>query len=574
MKANRSAHHKILRLQKRIFRSLQEEANLLLGETPRSIREYEKECQRDFSVRKSSFRSIQKSDLIEAVRSTDVTFIADFHTFDQAQRTALRIMRDSIRPKENWYIGLEMISSEFQKDLDDFQNGKLSLKAFQNHISYNHEWGFPWSHYAPIFEWAIQNKTRLIALNRPKAIARVEEKEDLDERDRWAAGIITDLFHSKTHKPKMIVLYGELHVGSSHLPRQLHQVSRSFLKTPLSSISVHQNNDRIFWKLAEQQKELHTEAIQLKKGIYCVFSSTPWAKLQSLVNWAEVENSTENTEETSDQMDEDFDLDEDTPEIDHLATLQTYGNTISEFLGVSAANYESVTVCTIDQMESLRSVLISDAFTPDEQRLIHFHVNYHHRLFIPRLSIAYLGAPSLNAAAELAAIHLLHSVTRSKGVRLKKAEDFFRITLEFAFGFFGSLILNPRRKCDLPQDHQKRIQDLSNRSKPRFPLELEARETAMTLLQRGNHSPFPFEDQLKSKKLSPAFMMAARYLGQILGKRLYQALIEDRVSIESVRNLFFLKDSSEFSNTHEDKLNHLYKMTSKIPLAPTKNQSL
>jgi uncharacterized iron-regulated protein len=63
-----------------------------------------------------------------------------------------------------------MIPSHLQWALDRFQSGDLSLDSFHEAIHYRKEWGFPWKHYAPLFEWARKKRIRVLALNRPKEL--------------------------------------------------------------------------------------------------------------------------------------------------------------------------------------------------------------------------------------------------------------------------------------------------------------------------------------------------------------------------------------------------------------------
>jgi uncharacterized iron-regulated protein len=130
MSSNRSAHDRLLALQKRIHRSLQEQAKQLLGEMPESIRRYEREYREDFKRIRKRPQIVQKDELIREIRNCDVTLIGDYHTFAQAQRTALRILREAAQKGESWYLGLEMIPSHRQEALDRYQLGQLSEEHF------------------------------------------------------------------------------------------------------------------------------------------------------------------------------------------------------------------------------------------------------------------------------------------------------------------------------------------------------------------------------------------------------------------------------------------------------------
>jgi Haem-binding uptake, Tiki superfamily, ChaN len=545
----------LLSTQKKIYQSLKAEAEQLLGETPAPILAYEKEYQKDFrkvtaaSVRR--LKGLKKKELIEKIRSSDVTLIGDYHTFAQAQRTALRIIRDAVRPGEEWWIGVEMVPSHFQADLDRFQAGKISLAEFHEIIDYRSEWGFPWQHYQPLFDWAREHQVRLIALNRPKELfypfsVSARELNDLRKRDEWAAGIITDQFAAK--KGRMIVLYGELHVGSAHLPHDIQRVSKYFLKRSLTCLSVHQNHDGLFWSLAQSKSPI--EALKLGPANYCVFSSTPWAKLQSLVTWAEsVSDSTEPDMDAESEWDDE--------EEDYHHWIATYSDFLSELFHLPSPEIESATVKTVDEADFLDGVFKRDRYTPLEKRALRFQIENGLRTYIPRAEMLYLAGPNSNGAAELAGIHLFRKINGSQTLFSGEPEDFYRRVLESMFGFFGSLLINPKRKCDLTKDHLRRIATIKAQKKtPALSIEREAREIAVQFKRETL-------DKLIRQKLRGnanrqlTTVLAAHYIGRILAKKLHQALIEDHVTLDKIRTLI-LKRASNSERFHATVVQKLF----------------
>lgn len=327
---------RLFKLQKRIFHLLKAEADSLLGQMPEPIRRYERTFHRDFTrLSTGGVSQVTSAELIQAIRSADVTFISDFHAFRQSQRTAIRVLRRVVLPGENWLIGLEMISSKLQGALDAFQAGKLSLEDFHEMIQYRETWGFPWENYAPIFDWAREHQIRLIALNKPRQPdpdPSTKETSELHLRDEWAARIITKQFLSAKSDSdsdlKMIVIYGELHVANSHLPRQLTQISKKFLRAPLQAVVLHQNHDRLYWDLAKDQRDSHADIFRLKKNAFCIFSGTPWTKLQSLISWAE------GAPDSHHPIDSDDDEGLVESETDYLSLMRQYSDTIAEFITI------------------------------------------------------------------------------------------------------------------------------------------------------------------------------------------------------------------------------------------------
>jgi hypothetical protein len=522
--AQSSAHARLLRLQRRIYLSLEHEAERLLGRAPASIQAYRRAAERDFAGR---HRHSTKEELVAAIRRHDVTFIADYHSFGQAQRTALRLMREAVLPGERWALGLELIPSHCQRALDDYQAGRIGTIRFHQLIRYREEWGFPWKNYEPLFAWARDHGVRCVALNRPRELVYRSFRggpgsdpasgKDLHARDQWAAGVLTDLVAAAPGL-RVIALYGGHHVGAAHLPAQLEKVSRAFMRRPLSSISVHQNFAPLYWKLARQSRELHSQVLRLRGGrAYCVFSATPWAQLQSLIGCAEGEDLEQAPGGGS---------------LDYLSLMSAYGSVIAEFLGLPRAEagraFASLSLRTIEEADFVAGATQTARLGRGEASLAAALVAAGERFYLPADQLAYLASPSPNSAAEFAAIHLLRRQARVARFYAGTREDFYRRALESAFGFLGSLVLNPRRKCDLPADHARRIGWLARgRARPAFGGELEARQIALEILAGSSARRERALARLPQRPSARALCAwwASRAVGQVLAKRLYPRLL-------------------------------------------------
>lgn len=516
---------RLLKLQRKIHRSLRDEADWLLGETPDAIKRYARGYARDFPAH-GPLRPASKLEILRAVRAADITLVADFHAFDQAPRTALRILRDARRAGEPWVLGLELASSEHQGAIDAYLRGEISLEDFHCRIAYADSWGFPWRNYAPLFQWARENKVPICALNRPVLPGEAGafdrgEGSDLLRRDLWAAGLLTDLFADAPaqgpRRLRAVVLYGELHVASAHLPRKIREISRPYLGRALKCVTLHQNHEDTYWRLAARGLTHSTHAVHLPRGNFCLLSSPPWTRLQSLVSWAEGE--------------------EPTAETDYLSLLKSCGEVLTEYLRMKAPSYEALSVASVRDADAVLR-LPKAHLLPIERSLVRFHVERNIRVYIPRAHVAYLGTPSQNSAAELAGIHVFRAASRSETLFERTAEDLARQVLEAAFGFLCSLLVNPRRKCDLPEDHRARLTALARGQKPRFPGERDARRLALALVEGlGQERPAAFNRALAGGAPAPALMMAARFAGQILGRAIHEAMLAGTVNADWVASL-------------------------------------
>lgn len=558
----RTPHDQLLSLQKKIYRSLSEQATRLLGTQPESIRTYEREYQREFKKLPKTFVTLTREKLIDDIRDSQVTLIGDFHTFAQAQRTALRILRSVQKKGDHWSLALEVFPSHRQKILDDFQNGQINEAKFIEAIRYD-EWGFPWEHYAPLIRWAIEARVKLIALNRPHELGT-----DLHARDQWASGIITDLF-LKNPKSQVIVLYGELHLGHSHLPSQLAKTSRSAIGKSLRSIVIHQNQEKVFWRAARDHKDPGAEILKLGRSRYCVLSSTPWNKLQSVVNWAEgafpnqpLRRDTPEINFKEDDIELHESLNDSHSTIRLITMMRDFAEIQSKFLDIPAPSFEALNLYTIENADYFNKSKLKQ-LKPADRQLLKFHILHNERVYLPDSDLAYLATPSENSTAEIAAIHLLtcHLKTIKPGEPFHEggATDFYRWVMNFAFGFMGSLILNPRRKCDLVDDHAERLKLLSQGHKTSYPGELEARKLALTWLdaeQPDDPKALDLLSKLTHSKrtVSVPLFFGARFLGQALAKGLHRVLLQQDapglsrnsgpiVTVEDLRRCFCGEDS-------------------------------
>jgi uncharacterized iron-regulated protein len=584
-----SAHARLTELQRKIHRGLEREAARYFGPVPAAIRRYEAECQVDFDRRHTIST---KSELVAAIRENDVSFVADYHAYGQAQRTALRLLREAVLPGERWVLGLELIPSQFQQALDDFQAGLISVERFHAIIRYREEWGFPWKNYEPLFAWARKRGVRLLALNRPKELiyykhwqnaARATsangktpevpaEKSgsqrtirDLHARDQWAAGLITDCFHdyrlaagaSNASPLRMVVLFGGYHVGRVHLPEQLNRISAEFLGKKLKSVSVHQNVDSLYWRLASREHEMHAQVLRFARDVFCVFSGTPWSQLQSLISTTEGEGfgtsgagGVDGDESRDDHPTDDGDGDS-SP--DYLSMMSKYGSVITEFFGLAPVSFDSLTAHTLAEADFVDS--LRDAYTPAETRLIRGLVSSDQRLYLARAQVTYLTSASHNGAAELAAIHLHRSRTRLTSLYEGGREEFFRLALESAFGFLGSLTINPRRKCDLAGDHRQRLKSLGFGATPTrgiraaFAGEAAARRFALATLHPGHSSglqDLPTREGFKTND-GVAAWVGARYAGQMLAAAIHPIVLKsEHRSTEFKRILALLMSRGDF----------------------------
>ncbi len=553
---------KLIRLQKKLTHALRKDVDRVMGKTPEPVRRYEKFYKQEFS--KLHFKHVSKDSLISQLRKSDVLFTADFHTDPQSPKTALRLLRDLVKKNETWKLGLELVPSSEQKNLDLLFKKKITTATFLERVQYAENWGFPWSHYEPLIEWAIDHKVELVALDRPREIlsrapflkATIQQK-DLKDRDQWAAGIITDLFahhrNQSKNRMRMLVLYGELHIAKPCLPYQLEKISKPYLGVALKSARIFQNHEALFWKLALKGNLHKKDVIQLSKNSFCIFSTTPWNKLQSLLSWAEGDHLAELHSPSHSHSDED---ESDTLGNDWSSILKSHLNTIAEYFGTAPCKVDQIHLLTVENAD-FEDTLDGRLVNATERRLIRQLVDHNERFYFKNTHLMWAATPSYTGISDLAGSLLIASSNKKKPWFDASDEGFADLVLRSAFSFMASLVIHPKRKCDLPGDHLTRIEEIKKNKKELFEGESHARKLALKTIQSTPPA---------LKKHSPLVLyMAAVYAGQILGRQVYLSILEAKLAPDKVRREFFNPAKSSIK-----KLETLKKLASQVRLQESK----
>lgn len=504
----------ILELRKQIFNYLKNKAlSYEVGseELDLYFSNQEKFSDRDFEV-------CTMDHLLSKVKDTDVTFIGDFHTFDQNIRNVLRIIKILITQDHTPIIGLEMIDSSYQLILDTYLEGHLTELEFLEEIDYHDSWRFPWTHYKLIFELAKEFQIEIIALNK---------KGTLLERDQFAADLLAKINNEQPDK-KLIVLYGELHIAPNKMPALLEKLNPN-----LEKLIIHQNLDKVYWKLAESGSQ--AETVCFNPHEFCILTAPPWVKYESMVYW--YENLCNDPE---------FDIhhyiiengkkifSDDTHENFSLICEQ-----IISFLGLEI---------TIDQIDDFNLYdhtnleYVEETLTSSMDKALR---TFYQNLIARNHSFCFLGnkfycsSYSMNRISYLAGIHLSHFYFEKKNLNSlsaltdSKTASFFTLHVwEGVFAYFFSKIINPHRKCELYLDFKK-----SNTPKDKILLNLFTAKT--------------FPKSLEDRDKMLVFEVANRF-GHVLGEYLYQKEIDKNDSSLLHDTLSFLSFNFEDLTNQRD----------------------
>ena len=152
-------------------------------------------------TRMSDRQAVSFSQMMADSISSDVIMIAETHDNKKHHELQLDVIRSFRAKKIPLAIGLEMFQTDYQKQLDDWVEGRISEKNFKEIYAKN--WSYDWSLYRELFIFARDNRIPMVALNIPKEIIFKVSRKGLasltpEERKNLPLGVTCDINKSQT----------------------------------------------------------------------------------------------------------------------------------------------------------------------------------------------------------------------------------------------------------------------------------------------------------------------------------------------------------------------------------------
>jgi len=496
-----TARQEIGRLQRLLF---QRQRRLIAAAVQRATPEFGAfEARYEKRVRRHQ-REASYDELIDELLRSDLAYVGDYHTLKQSQRSYWKLVRRLQARGRKLVLALEFVQGRHQPALDDWLRGRIGEQRFLERVEYGRHHRFDiWPHFAPIFEEARKRRLPVVGIDKLAP--------GLAEREEYAARRIAEA--ARAHPGALVLtLTGQLHVAPPHLPAA---VARE-LREPRRHLTVYQNCEDIYWALQKSGHELDVEAVLVRPGEWCLINTPPVIVQESFLDW--IEGGMEPLE--GDHLEQRFKA---------LARL------VARFLRLDDARFraalDQVTVYTAGDLSFIET-LPSRGFTRSEVRAIEEQILSRESYYIPRAHIAYLANLSVNHAAEEAAHFVRHVVSGAADEPRGLVDAFYARALEEAFAFFGSKIVNPRRKCPHEPEFEKHL-----RGRDRFQREVARFVLAHKRIERGERPHQSLRALYRHADLD-LFNAVTHSLGYILGERLYYALARGRIAKAEMRELF------------------------------------
>ncbi len=482
-----------LKIQKEIYSNLKERAFSYEGRPSQLLQTYRDDhnfySQRDFSIS-------NLSTMLKQITRAQVTYLGDFHTYDQNPRNFLRIIRTLVSNQRPFKIGLEMIHYQDTHLIDAFLNDHITELEFLESIHYHDSWRFPWNHYKILFDEARKYQIPVIGLN---------SRGNLEKRDQKAAEIIQD---NLTRDPNslFLILFGELHLSPNRLPQKVQEATTDI---KIEQVIIHQNLDEVYWKLEPELTGNEVNVVQFNKGEFCLISSPPWLKYESMCYWYE-----------SLMDDPEYDI--------HNYIIEKGAKT---FNYSTHENFQSLFLSLTFQLKLQHQQIDQDFNLYDHTRLSYLSdkigqyqnpslqsylqslLKSNKSFVIPDSNILYCGNYSLNKMAKLAGKFYFQKQLNFSIQELLSSPDnkkiFLFLIMNHFFSYLFAKVLNPHLKCDLYQDLLQRRN---------WPTHEEA-HSAKIALQTFQELAYP--DDENSLIL---FHHSAKFIAEILAENFYHSL--------------------------------------------------
>ena len=435
-------------------------------------------------------RASTRGALLSAIERARVVLVGDFHPFRQSQKGFIRILEGAISKRTRPVIALECFSQRHQASLDHFRAGLITAEELRDKTNFDESWPFPWENYREILRLARSAKLPLLALNVPGK---------LHARDVAAAARIAERLRAQSDTT-IFALFGELHLGRSHLPKTL----RAAIGASVPITVIHQNDPALYWRTPTLPNGEKAEVIQLGVNEFCIQNSVPWVKLRSYLDWLE-------GSPTPDFDDDNFDA----PGLVHH-----YAKLLAHTTGLPDALDQSMEVLPPDRL-SRRSPLLHDLRSPDAELFSHA-LRFRRTGYLPQRGVLALSAVGTNALLEAATFLLRRSLKPTLPTKQLWGVDEF--VSHFFFAYLGSKLLNPKRKCD-------EVADLRRRALAR---DATAKRALFLLAPhlKGEKRAARAPRLSASRELE-----AARAAGFVLAERTFQALLQNADALDQVRKL-------------------------------------
>ena len=160
--------------------------------------------------------------VINGLIDQNIIYLGETHDSSADHQIQLEILQELHKRRPKVSIALEQFQRPYQRVLDDYQQGKLTAAQLIINSEYETRWGFPWSLYEPLLQFAKTNNLPLIALNTPTEVTRKVGRQGLESLTfadrRFIPALSTIQVGPESYRDRLQKIYTEMHPAKSSIP--------------------------------------------------------------------------------------------------------------------------------------------------------------------------------------------------------------------------------------------------------------------------------------------------------------------------------------------------------------------
>jgi uncharacterized iron-regulated protein len=116
-------------------------------------------------------KSLETEVFLAKLRAKTVVYVGERHDQPTDHGVQYAILRQLHRDEASLAIGMEMFQVPFQEPLTQWSAGLIDETVLRRETEYDKRWGFDFSMYRPILEFARNRGLEVVALNAPRELA-------------------------------------------------------------------------------------------------------------------------------------------------------------------------------------------------------------------------------------------------------------------------------------------------------------------------------------------------------------------------------------------------------------------
>lgn len=490
---------RLAQIRKDYYVSTRRQVEAILGQERKDLKNYRQQYERELS--RYSPTAADRRHFMSRLKKADLVLVGDFHALKQSSRMLLRLLRKEAKPI---CLGLECLDVSDQAKVEQFLRCQIAEKDFLKAIEWKKKWGFPWENYRPLFKWAQATGSMIFGLSDYKI-------KELKKRDLKSAQIIESEM-KKNKEKKFYIQYGDLHLASSHLPKEIKKL------LPKTDICViFQSPEIIYFNFMTKQKEHQTDVVRLSADHWAVNNVPPWVKWQDYLLYLESGQDKRIRIEESDITDR----------VGSVVTVLANSYGLKVDLS-SLSVYSSSDDTFFNQIEKLSA--------PIRKRLLEL-AQEGYSFYVPEIESGFLARFSINHVATIASQYIYYKEGQFLKTIVDPRKDFLKLIWFEMITYLGVKVTNPKRKSDTLHDIRLAIQkeQFDDRGKEALSIALAQKLDEMQFLSSGRIKRALPQKSATKKSL----FLATQILGAMMGEKFFYALTKRIIKLPQNKKLIF-----------------------------------